>query len=219
MYVIEVTYKDSGQVTYVEEYTSSGKKYLDFPCKLHNAKTWKSLTGANQGQEKFLKINHRTDKLKKILVKEVTEEDIEKSKNQSEEEKLHKELDDLRRNCLRRSYASSVLNEMLLKKAEALSALKPGDKLRHYQNLENFHFTFEIVSIDKVAGLSIWVKEKSYSRINGYSNDRKEMILPNDDILSKYFLAYKLATNVRWGDMPVNQIIQIASLVQDSFIQ
>lgn len=212
MYVIEVTYKESGQATYVEEYTSSGKKYLDFPCKLHNAKTWKSLTGANQGQEKFLKINHRTDKLKKIIVKEVTEEDIEKSKNQSEEEKLHEELDNLRHNCLRRSYASSVLNEMLLKKAEALSVLKSGDTLRHYQSLENFH-QFEIVSIDKVAGLSIWVKEKSYSRINGYSNDRKEIVLPDDDVLSQYFSAYKLATNVRWGDIPIEKLIEIASLI------
>ena len=105
---------------------------------------------------------------------------------------------------------------MLLKKAEALSALKPGDTLRHYQNIENFHSTFEIVLIDKVAGLSIWVKEKSYSRINGYSNDRKEIVLPDDDILSQYFFAYKLAKNIRWGDMPIEKLIEIASLIDKS---
>ncbi len=212
-YVIEVVRHD-GFTGYVYETSNYGNKYLDAPISLPSAKKWKSFEGAKKNKDKFLKDKTDAGNLfQMISVKEISEQDIEKSNVQIQEERLQTELERLRRSY---STDSKVEKPMKLKLAEIIVSFQPGDILRYYPEANDMK-KFELTQVDLVVGATLWVKGQEFRRIDGFPVDSSTVegrVLPNDDTLSDYLLALHIVQSAAWSDMPVEQVIQVASIIQ-----
>ena len=211
MYVIQVERQD-GFTGYVYETSLYGNKYLDAPKNLSDAKKWKSFAGAQKNKEKFLKDRPDAGGLfQTISIKEIDEQDLVESDVQIQEKRLHFGLEHLRHSY---SSDSKVEKPMMLKLAELLISAGPGDTLRYYSEANTSKF--ELAPIDSVVGETLWVKGQEFRRIDGNPVNRQTTrgrVMPEDERLCDYLLALRIIEAVAWSDMPPQQIIQVAQII------
>jgi hypothetical protein len=212
-YVIEVVRHD-GFTGYVYETSNYGNKYLDAPISLPKAKKWKSFEGAQKNKDKFLKAQPDAIKLfQMISVREISEQDVDKSNIQIQEQRLQRELESLQRNYFTDSKVEKPIKR---KSAEILVSFQAGDILRYYPEANDMN-KFELTQVEQVFGATLSVKGHDFRRIDGFPIDSSKTsgrVLPNDDTLSNYLVALHIIQSVAWSDMPVEQVIQVASIIQ-----
>lgn len=75
---------------------------------------------------------------------------------------------------------------------------------------------FELAQVEQVVGETFCFKGQQFRRIDGFPVDRRSgesRVLPDDDILSNYLLALNIVQSVEWSDIPVEQFVQVASIM------
>ncbi|BAZ09296.1 hypothetical protein NIES4071_11040 [Calothrix sp. NIES-4071] len=211
MYVIQAT-SLTGKTGYLYEVSNKGKRYLDFPVELFDAKQYKLKERAEAALTKYK--NEKGANIRDIFVQEVTKKDIELARVDSGENALQSQIEYLNKEY---SIDSKVLRPMERKLASTLVKLKRGDEVRYYIYIDR-RWKYELVKIEEVRGSTLIVKDNQYKRINGMPEIQGTFnkILPDDDEIAGYFVGLGAIKAVYWDDINVDKIIRIAAILKEN---
>lgn len=101
-----------------------------------------------------------------------------------------------------------------LKLAQMLASIQVGETVRYYCDLSNA-LVFDLVQVEEIIGSTIIIRDMKFRRIDGYPYPETQgYVMPDDDELCKYLIALSNIKNTQWSDIPVEQILYIASLLK-----
>lgn len=207
-------YSNSGQLlgwlyTYNNdtEYTWTDEKNLAY------CKSWKTERGA---RKHFNNCNARWTSISKggyLKIEVMPEYDSRPDKVKLQEDRLIMQLNSLH---LMGDDDPKIEKPMKLKLAQILISLNVGDRVRYYSNLKDAN-RFELVKIEEIIGSTITIKGMKFRQIDGYpqTHEIPGYVMPDDDNLCKYLIALWNIKNTDWGNIPIEQIIYIASLLKE----